>query len=134
MKWLRHEDRMSSLNEENAKLKKQFDLVDKDRSGYLSLGEVQSYLSCLGYPIILNEIKQLFELIDTNNDQKISFKEFVIGAKKIQSSGEQNPDPVHSFTKIFQTIDSNQNGSLSRKEVAEALIEFGYHITVDEIN
>lgn len=55
-----------------------FEKSDKDKSGFIDIGEVESLLSSLGLNESQKEIENYFEKIDQNFDKKISFREFKI--------------------------------------------------------
>jgi len=54
-----------------------FAAVDKDNSGSIELGELESLCKSIDYPIDAKEVTDLFNEIDTNHDGKISLNEFI---------------------------------------------------------
>jgi len=60
-----------------------FDMFDKDQTGYLSVEEWLQVLKLMGIQTSEEEAASLFNLVDVNNDGKISVKEFTeyIGGK-----------------------------------------------------
>jgi Ca2+-binding EF-hand superfamily protein len=94
MKWLRGESRptvhssnqqpeiaeavqenhgSSQVRPEIQKLRKTFNIIDKDQSGSISIREFQNYFATLNHPLSLAEIKELFNKMDENKDGRISF-------------------------------------------------------------
>jgi Ca2+-binding EF-hand superfamily protein len=65
-------------------LKQAFDLVDKDKSGFIDTGEVEQmlnqYLKGKGKPVdpakIKSEVAAFIKDLDSNQDNKVSLKEF----------------------------------------------------------
>ena len=43
-------------------------------------------------------------------------------------------EDVHNLKKLFETIDSNNNGMLSRSEIEEAYRLYGQQLSDDELN
>lgn len=58
-------------------LKKMFLFADTDCSGYLDLQEFKNCITQVGLPITNNQLYQLMQLVDTNQDGKVSYDEFV---------------------------------------------------------
>lgn len=74
-----------------------------------------------------SQIKNMFNLMDENNDGKISFSEF----KKVNDGVDlqKSPDAVEYYIKLFHQMDTNRNGVLSVSEIAAGLGEIGYKLT-----
>lgn len=57
-------------------MKKTFDSIDTDGSGYVDMNELTNLSKTLGHELTEAELKQVMEEMDENKDQKISYKEF----------------------------------------------------------
>ena len=55
-----------------------FQEIDIHKKGFISKEDIEKYLKTLNYPIIPNQIKQIFIQADTNKDGKITIDEFEI--------------------------------------------------------
>jgi Ca2+-binding EF-hand superfamily protein len=79
----------------------------------------------------IEQIQNMFNLLDLNHDGKISFDEFQKindgdGFKKSQGSMEY-------FTSAFHQLDKNKNGFLSLLELAQGLQMIGYDLTEGQV-
>jgi calmodulin len=54
-----------------------FKKYDADGNGFLSMDEIQNIMSNMGRHMTRNEIKSMIQSLDSNNDGKLSFDEFV---------------------------------------------------------
>lgn len=61
----------------SAQLKDAFDGIDKDKSGSLDFAEVVELAKTLGHTVDKATLENMFKSIDTNNDGKLSFEEFL---------------------------------------------------------
>jgi Ca2+-binding EF-hand superfamily protein len=67
-----------SSGPDNASLKKEFDFIDADKSGFVDPSDISKLLG--GY-VPMKYINQAIAAVDTNKDGKLSFEEY----KKIRS-------------------------------------------------
>lgn len=61
----------------SAQLKEAFESYDKDKSGTLEIDEVVKLASSLGAKTSKKEIEDLFNSIDVDRDNRLSFNEFL---------------------------------------------------------
>ena len=75
----------------------------------------------------IDQIKNMFNLMDENNDGKITYEEF----QKVNEGVElkKSPDAVQYYITLFHQMDTNSNGVLSVSEVAAGLKEIGYQLS-----
>lgn len=66
------------------RLRTAFDKKDKDKSGYLDREEIRDALAATGIIVSQESLENLVEAIDTNQDGKIDFGEFVAFSKEVQ--------------------------------------------------
>ena len=59
------------------KMRNIFNKYDKDDSGYLSEGELQRFFKSMETYFTKSELNEAMYIIDTNNDGKVSFEEFI---------------------------------------------------------
>ena len=59
--------------------------ADRDRSNYLTKDEIIDVVRHFALPIPLNHIDDVFQIVDTNNDGKISYVEFCAKLKPFDS-------------------------------------------------
>jgi Ca2+-binding EF-hand superfamily protein len=60
----------------NAMMKSTFDSIDTDSSGFIDMNELTNVAKALGHELAEEELKLVFDELDKNGDQKISFEEF----------------------------------------------------------
>ena len=54
-----------------------FKKYDSDGNGFLTIDEFQNIMSNMGRIMSRNEVKSMIQSLDSNNDGKISFDEFI---------------------------------------------------------
>ena len=59
------------------KMRNIFNKYDKDDSGYLSEGELQRFFKSMETYFTKSELSEAMYIIDTNNDGKVNFEEFI---------------------------------------------------------
>ncbi|KAH9901276.1 hypothetical protein C8Q73DRAFT_742864 [Cubamyces lactineus] len=92
-----------------------FSAVDTDRSGAISVTELQAAL-VNGFD--LDTVKMLMSIFDTDRSGTIGFNEFVGLWKYIQD-----------WQNVFRHFDRDRSGSIDGSELAEALRSFGYNLS-----
>ncbi|KAG0705367.1 hypothetical protein DFH29DRAFT_1032046 [Suillus ampliporus] len=92
-----------------------FCAVDTDRSGALSVTELQD---ALVNEFDLDTVKMLMNIFDTDRSGTIGFNEFA-GLWKY----------IAEWQRVFKHFDRDHSGSIDGRELAEALRSFGYNLT-----
>ncbi|KAH7889843.1 EF-hand [Phlebopus sp. FC_14] len=104
---------------EDAQLWQWFSAVDTDRSGALSVTELQNALVNGNWTNFdLDTVKMLMNIFDTDRSGTIGFTEFV-GLWKY----------IAEWQRVFKHFDRDQSGSIEGRELAEALRSFGYNLS-----
>jgi calmodulin len=68
-------------DEQVAKLRKAFDVIDVNKDGYIGGPELQGLLGqLLGANASAEEVEGLIKLADTNGDGRIDFEEFLVAS------------------------------------------------------
>ena len=106
-----------SMNEEIKKLKIEFDKIDVNKDGEISLDELIQCLKTL-YPIeeAKKRAEDIFKQIDFNNDGSINFSEFL--TVNLQKEKILNEDMLR---KAFNLFDIDGNGYITIDELKETL-------------
>ncbi|KAF8797884.1 EF-hand [Phlegmacium glaucopus] len=95
-----------------------FSSVDTDRSGSISVTELQSALVNGNWSKFdLDTVKMLMSLFDTNRNGTISFTEFA-GLWKY----------LLEWQNVFRHFDRDRSGTIEEHELAEAMRSFGYNL------
>ncbi|KAI0721657.1 hypothetical protein C8T65DRAFT_705203 [Cerioporus squamosus] len=92
-----------------------FSAVDTDRSGAISVTELQAAL-VNGFD--LDTVKMLMSIFDTDRSGTIGFNEFAGLWKYIQD-----------WQNVFRHFDRDRSGSIDGAELSEALRSFGYNLS-----
>ncbi|KAG1749015.1 EF-hand [Suillus paluster] len=92
-----------------------FCAVDTDRSGALSVTELQD---ALVNEFDLDTVKMLMNIFDTDRSGTIGFNEFA-GLWKY----------IAEWQRVFKHFDRDHSGSIEGRELAEALRSFGYNLS-----
>ncbi|KAF8078101.1 hypothetical protein FPV67DRAFT_1557515 [Lyophyllum atratum] len=92
-----------------------FSAVDSDRSGSISVTELQTAL-INGFD--LDTVKMLMGIFDTDRSGTINYTEFA-GLWKY----------ISDWQNVFRHFDRDRSGSIEGRELAEALGSFGYNLS-----
>ncbi|KAH9961207.1 EF-hand [Lactifluus volemus] len=92
-----------------------FTAVDSDRSGSISVSELQAAL-VNGFD--LDTVKMLMNIFDTDRNGTIGFAEFA-GLWKY----------ISDWQGVFRHFDRDRSGSIDGRELSEAMRSFGYNLS-----
>ncbi|KAI0831189.1 hypothetical protein BC628DRAFT_1415727 [Trametes gibbosa] len=96
-----------------------FSAVDTDRSGAISVTELQAALVNGNWTKFdLDTVKMLMSIFDTDRSGTIGFSEFAGLWKYIQD-----------WQNVFRHFDRDRSGSIEGAELSEALRSFGYNLS-----
>lgn len=96
-----------------------FQRVDKDRSGQISVNELQSALSNGSWtPFNPETVRLMIGMFDRDNSGSINFQEFSSLWKY-----------VTDWQNTFRSYDRDNSGSIDRNELKNALTSFGYRLS-----
>ncbi|KAI9458024.1 hypothetical protein F5148DRAFT_1221452 [Russula earlei] len=96
-----------------------FTAVDTDRSGSISVTELQAALVNGNWSRFdLDTVKMLMNIFDTDRSGTIGFQEFT-GLWKY----------ISDWQGVFRHFDKDRSGTIDGHELAEALSSFGYQLT-----
>ncbi|CAO3621875.1 unnamed protein product [Cunninghamella blakesleeana] len=104
---------------QNDQLYSWFVAVDTDRSGQLTVDELQRALVNGDWsPFNIETVRTMVNMFDTDNTGTIDFQEFA-GLWKY----------IEDWKRCFQTFDADGSGSIDRNEMKNALRTFGYNLS-----
>ncbi|KAH9935153.1 uncharacterized protein BXZ73DRAFT_89520 [Epithele typhae] len=96
-----------------------FSAVDIDRSGHISVHELQKALINGDWtPFDLDTVKMLMTIFDTDRSGTIGFHEFA-GLWKY----------IKDWQNVYRHFDRDRSGSIDTNELTEALRQFGYNLS-----
>jgi calcium-binding protein CML len=96
-------------------MKMVFDKFDSNKDGKISQQEYKATLKSLGMGNSVNEVPNIFRVVDLDGDGFINFDEFMEAQKK--GGGVKSLDIQSSF----RTFDKNGDGKISAEEIKEML-------------
>jgi len=101
-----------------------FNTVDADRSGHISVVELQKALVNGDWtPFDLDTVKLLMSIFDTDRSGTIGFNEFS-GLWKY----------IKDWQGVFRHFDKDRSGSIDGAELQAALKQFGYNLSPQLLN
>lgn len=119
--------------EQQLRLRREFHRFDRDRSGFISAGEMLQVLRLLGNNPTLGEFDTVLKSIDRNNDGVVDFREFAhVWWKREQETMEQ--DFESELHLAFGVFDANDDGIISAAELRNMLTTLGERMTDAEVD
>ena len=115
-RWVGHE-----LEEASARAV--FESLDTDGNGWLSKTELGEGMRALGIPVSGKGLDDLFAAVDTDENERISFGEFLVFAR-IRND---------ALAAVFERLDADDSDSLSPREIRAGLATLGIQATDAQI-
>ncbi|KAK8607461.1 hypothetical protein V6N13_053196 [Hibiscus sabdariffa] len=110
----------STLNEEEiADLRDQFDAIDVDKNGSISLEEMRQALAKdLPWKLKESRVLEILQAIDSNTDGLVDFTEFVAAALHVNQMEEHDSDKWQQRLKAaFEKFDVDRDGFITPEEL-----------------
>jgi len=102
--------------------KKLFQLYDLDGSGTINTRELSAVLYKLGYTFSPDNVDIIIQIVDDNMDGVLNFKEFLAFY-----------DFLEYLKSLFESADTNANGSIDRGELKSLLEKAGYSFSDKQV-
>merc|ERR1712224_523416 len=100
-------------------LRKTFDNLDQDNSGFIDKTELSALLKELEIPAGETDVKMALATMDTSKDDKISFEEFKNWFKQAETRIN------NQIAEAFQQIDSDHNGFIEKENLELVINKLG---------
>jgi hypothetical protein len=97
-----------------------FQSFDADGSGTLSKKEFQRALAKLAPELSSADVLKLFNIIDIDKNQQISYTEFLVATL------DPREVDMEELNKAFKLLDEDGNGSISRDELRKVCVGIGF--------
>ncbi|KAJ2744073.1 translation elongation factor EF1B gamma [Coemansia sp. BCRC 34301] len=112
-----------------AKLKKAFDLIDKDGNGSITVKELGDALKPFGQNPSAKEVPEIINELDANGNGTMEFDEFVT---LMQRDGLSNYK--FELGDIFRVTDKNGNSYINKEELRQAMANMGQTVSDKELD
>jgi len=115
--------RTSSEYRVQARLNYAFDKLDKSKTGYISIDELDEGMNDLGIPVTKDIVQKVFGHLDTDKDGKVSFQQFAAYCNL----------RLNEIRKTFDLIDTDNNGRISTEEIKLCVQALGMKISKKQL-
>ena len=101
--------------------KKAFDLLDKDKDGFISTSELKEAMASIGLDPTESQLKQMIDSVDSDGKGELNFAEFesLVTREVTQSS-------LSFARKYFEMYDTDKDGTITVDELYQSLHAAGY--------
>lgn len=113
---------------EQDEMKKEFDRIDRDRSGKLDMKEIGAFLERSGMEKCFARL--VIKIFDTDGDGVVSFAEFC-EYLNVTASLDENPTGI--FKLLFDALDTDKDGTITSPQLKEFVACFGVEMNDEEI-
>ena len=111
-------------------LNEAFKMFDRDKDGLINYIELGYVLKSQGFNPTNQELIEMINDVDENEDDKITFEEFLI----LMHSRLKKEDIENELNEAFNAYDKNGKGVISVKEFKRILNTFGDKICEEKID
>jgi Ca2+-binding EF-hand superfamily protein len=115
--------------DEKKRLETVFKLLDEDKSGFIDVHELPNVVRYMGYTPSEAAAKELVKKYDANHDGRISLQEFY----DLCATEDIQQDTDDDLRAAFEEFDTDKSGYLSKKELQDALSQYGEPMSQQEI-
>jgi len=113
-------------------LRANFDECDKGKTGFISVGDLESVVETLGMNISQEAIKEMIDKFDLKRSGEIDFDEFVeMMASTTRGSQLSEEEEIRMIFKVF---DRNKTGFIDVDELRSVMKDLGESISEDDLD
>lgn len=110
-------------------LRETFEMFDTNKDGTICKEELKSVIEKVDINLTEDQFNELVDTLDRNGDDKIEFEEFV----KEMSSKLSKVNRKKDLRNTFNYFDSDDSGSIERKELFMIMKRFQPSITEEDV-
>jgi calmodulin len=111
-------------------LKEAFEMFDRDKDGLISSKELGNILRSLGHDPTEIELNDMIVDVDSDEDGKIDFNEFI----QIMHKRAKDSDIEEELIEAFRIFDKESEGKISSSEFRHIMLTLGERLSEDEID
>ncbi len=115
-------------DEQISESKQVFDLFDKDKSGSISISELERLFKALGANPTKDEMKVIMQEADKNKSGFIDFEEFL----GLLATRTRKLTKEEELLEAFKIFDKNNDGFISAQELRDVLTTFGEKLSEED--
>ena len=106
-----------------------FDMFDKDKDGLISIKQLGDIMRILGAAPSKIELDNLIYNLESNNNNLISFDNFIILLKNKLENQDSEEDIINEFRKL----DKNGNGKITESDLRNLMSKYENPLSNEEI-
>lgn len=110
--------------------KEAFDMFDRDKDGQIDAKELGNVLRSLGHEPNEQELSDMIYDVDSNEDKRIDFNEFI----QLMQKRAKDSDIEEELTEAFKIFDKEGNGHIESSEFRHLMLTLGEKLSDDEID
>lgn len=111
-------------------LKKQFEAIDLDGSGFINIHELRVAIANTGSEATKKELQAIIDNVDHARNDKINYSEFIAATLDIKKILEEDEQVLFA---IFNSFDVDRSGFITPENLRIAFSKYSRDITEDEI-
>jgi len=117
-------------DEKILELKDAFEMFDRDKDGLISNKELGNILRSLGHEPNDVEIADMINDVDSDEDGKIDFNEFM----HLMHKRAKDSDIEEELCEAFRLFDKESEGRISSSEFRHIMLTLGERLSEDEVD
>ena len=111
------------------KLKKEFEKIDTDHSGFLEFEEIVQAVSDAGLNYSREEITKIIENLDFSGNKRVNYGEFIAASIDLQSYLTEE-----RVIAIFKSFDVDNKNVISKENIRDAFSKFGRTVSKKDLD
>ena len=115
--------------DEVEEIKEAFDLFDNDGSGAISVNELTSAMSSLGFDVKHAVVYNMVSDLDADGSGEIEFGEFL----DVMTAKISDKNTKEEIDRIFKLFDKDRNGTLEADDLSRVCKELGEDMSEEDV-
>ena len=115
--------------DEVTEMKEAFDLFDNDNSGAISVHELTSAMTSLGFDVKHAVVYNMVEDLDADGSGEIEFDEFI----NVMTAKLSDKNTKEEIDRVFKLFDKDRNGTLESDDLSRVCKELGEDMSEEDV-